>query len=186
MQRIDLGGGTRSHGAREFDLSPHAYAWRYQQAAVRLQIARLRRSGNMTEQSRRLAGALLLTYPAVVLGGVSLLSLILGDPSYQANPVRQDLWRAGHAHAGIFLLLSLVILRYVDAANLSNGWKSFIRLSVPSAAILLPVAFFLSVLLPSDTKPNGLIYLAYVGAPLVATALVALGVGLVRKPASAA
>jgi hypothetical protein len=31
------------------------------------------------------------------------------------------LWRAGHAHAGVWLVLSLVTLRYVDEAALSEG-----------------------------------------------------------------
>ncbi len=39
------------------------------------------------------------------------------------NPLRQDLWRAGHAHAGVWLILALVVLRYVDEANLSDGMK---------------------------------------------------------------
>jgi drug/metabolite transporter superfamily protein YnfA len=33
------------------------------------------------------------------------------------NPLRQDLWRAGHAHAGVWLILALVALRYVDEAR---------------------------------------------------------------------
>lgn len=54
------------------------------------------------------------------------------------------------------------------------------RWLLPSAAILLPVAFFLSVLSPNATEPNALIYLAYVGAVALATGLVTLGVGLLR------
>jgi hypothetical protein len=72
--------------------------------------------------------------------------------------------RAGHAHAGVWLILSLVALRYVDEANLSNALKWLVRGSIPIAAILVPAAFFLSVLSPDATAPNGLIYLAYVGA----------------------
>jgi len=52
----------------------------------------------------------------------------------------------------------------------------------PIAAILVPAAFFLSVLSPDATVPNALIYLAYVGAVLAAGVLV-LGIGLVRHPA---
>jgi hypothetical protein len=59
------------------------------------------------------------------------------------------------------LVLSLVVLRYVDEVRLSERAKWFVRL--PSAAILLPVAFFLSVLSPEARESNGLIYLAYVG-----------------------
>jgi hypothetical protein len=51
-------------------------------------------------------------------------------------------------------MLSLVMLRYVDEARLSSGWKFFVRLSAPIAAILLPIAFFLSVISPNTTHPN--------------------------------
>lgn len=136
----------------------------------------------MSLRSRRLAGILLLFLPAVAFGGTSILSLLIGDPAYAANELRQDLWRAGHAHAGVLLVLSLVTLRYVDEANLSRSAKSLARHSFPAAAILLPVAFFLSVLSPEATEPNALINLAYVGAISLAAGLVVLGVGLVRRP----
>jgi hypothetical protein len=135
----------------------------------------------MSPESRRLAGILLVMLPTVMIGGVSLLSLLIWDPAYAANPLRQDLWRAGHAHAGVLLVLSLVVLRYVDGARLSERAKWFVRLSIPSAAILLPVAFFLSVLSPEAREPNGLIYLAYVGAIVLAAGVITLGVGLIRK-----
>ena len=96
------------------------------------------------------------------------------------NPLRQNLFRAGHAHAGVLLVLSLVVLRYVDEARLSNGWKTFVRSSVPSAAILLPVGFFFSILSPAATAPNGFINACFVGAALLAAGLFTLGVGLLR------
>jgi hypothetical protein len=136
----------------------------------------------MTHESRRLAGILLIVLPTVMFGGASVLSLLIGDPTYMRNPLRQDLWRAGHAHAGVWLILALVALRYVDEANLSNAMKWLVRGSIPIAAILVPVAFFLSVLSPDATSPNGLIYLAYVGAALLAVGVLVLGVGLVRRP----
>jgi hypothetical protein len=136
----------------------------------------------MTLQSRRTAGILLVILPTVIYGGAAILSLLIDDPRYQQNALRQDLWRAGHAHAGVLLILSLVALRYVDEANLSENLKKVVRSSIPSSAIFLPAAFFLSVLSPDATQPNPLIYLAYVGAVVLAIGLVLLGIGLVRKP----
>ena len=90
----------------------------------------------MSPESRRSAGILLVVLPTVILGGVSLLSLLINPESgYMNNPLRQDLWRADHAHAGVLLILSLVALRYVDEAVLSNGVKSFVRGALPAAAL---------------------------------------------------
>ena len=126
------------------------------------------------------AGILLIVLPTVEFGGASILSMLIGDPEYTQNELRQDFWRAGHAHAGVWLVLSLVALRYVDEAALSEGMRWVVRLSLPAAAILLPAAFFLSILSPEATEPNGLIYLAYVGGISLAVGLLVLGVGLIR------
>jgi len=135
----------------------------------------------MSRESRMLAGVLLVTVPTVMFGGLTLLSQLVGKaPGYFDNPLRQDLWRAGHAHAGVYLVLSLVLLRYVDEARLSAAWKWVARLGAPVAAILIPAAFFLSVVSPTATEPNGLINLAYPGAAALAAAVLTLGIGLIR------
>jgi hypothetical protein len=64
----------------------------------------------------------------------------------------------------VLLVLSLVALRYVDEARLSERLNRLVRRTIPAAALLLPLAFFLSVLSPEATEPNALISLAYVGA----------------------
>jgi hypothetical protein len=137
----------------------------------------------MSDQSRRLAGILLVLFPTVIYGGVSLLGFLIDARSgYAENPLRQDLWRAGHAHAGVLLILSLVVLRYVDQAVLPERLKALVRHAIPAAAVLLPAAFFLSVLSPTATEPNALISLAYIGAAVLAFGLVTLGIGLLRTP----
>jgi hypothetical protein len=139
----------------------------------------------VSRESRVTAGVLLILLPAVVYGGISILSLLVGDPDYAENQLRQDLWRAGHAHAGVLLILSLVTLRYVDEANLPGWLKSMARHSIPAAAVLLPAAFFLSVLSPEATEPNAMIYLAFVGAAFLAFGVLILGIGLIRRPSNA-
>jgi hypothetical protein len=126
------------------------------------------------------AGVLLVVLPTVMFGGLSLLSFLTNSPEYNNNPLRHDLWRAGHAHAGVYLVLSLVMLRYVDEAVLSPFWKWIARTGAPIAAILIPAAFFLSVASPTATQPNGLMNLAYIGALFLAAAVLSLGVGLIR------
>ena len=140
----------------------------------------------ISPESRRLAGMLLVILPTVTFGGVSILTLLINEPGYMQNELRQNLWRAGHAHAGVLLILSLIALRYVDEASLSERLKRVVRTAIPSSAILLPAAFFLSVLRPDATEPNGFIYLAYVGAVVLVIGLLILGVGLIRKPSDVA
>ena len=136
----------------------------------------------MSPQTRLVAGILLILVPTVEIGGASILSLLIADPTYAQNDLRQDLWRAGHAHAGVWLVLSLVALRYVDEAALSESMRWVVRGAFPAAALLMPLAFVLSVLSPEATEPNAMIYLAYVAGVVLAVGLLVLGVGLVRRP----
>lgn len=140
------------------------------------------RPGALSPESRRLAGILLILLPTVAFGGTSILRLLISDPAYMDNELRRSLWAAGHAHAGVFLVLSLVALRYVDDATLSARWKQLVRHAVPAAAVLVPAGMFLSVLHADATDPNALINLAYVGGACLAVGLVTLGVGLLRTP----
>jgi len=144
-------------------------------------FSKLSKEEVMSRESRMFAGILLVVLPTVMYGGLSLLSFLTGNsPGYVDNPLRHDLFRAGHAHAGVYIVLSLVILRYVDEALLSPFWKWLARIGAPVAAILIPAAFFLSVASPTAKEPNSLINLAYVGALFLAAAVLTLGVGLIR------
>lgn len=135
----------------------------------------------MTRESERTAGILLVVLPTVMYGGVMLLTMLASDPQYLANPLRQDLWRAGHAHAGVLLVLALVALQYVDGANLGHSMKTVVRSFIPVAAILMPAGFFLSMVSPDAQKPSGVIALTYLGAAVLAVGVVTLGVGLLRR-----
>src|SRR5918997_7057814 len=131
----------------------------------------------MSQQSRLVAAVVLIVVPTVEIGGASILSLLIADPAYAQNDLRQDLWRAGHAHAGVWLVLSLVALRYVDEATLSESMRWVVRLAFPAAAVLMALAFFLSVLSPVATEPNAMINLAYVAGVLLAVGLFVVGGG---------
>jgi drug/metabolite transporter superfamily protein YnfA len=135
----------------------------------------------MSRETRMTAGVLLVVLPSVMYGGLSILGLLTQrSQGFVDNSLRHDLWRAGHAHAGVYLVLSLVMLRYVDEALLSPLWKWIARTGAPIAAILIPAAFFLSVASPTATEPNGLLNLAYIGALFLAAAVLSLGIGLIR------
>ena len=98
----------------------------------------------ISQESRRLAGILLVILPTVLYGGYFLLTQLISPGSgYMDNPLRQNLFRVGHAHAGVLLVLSLVALRYVDEARLSEGWKWYVRFSTPVGSDISPGSILL-------------------------------------------
>jgi hypothetical protein len=135
----------------------------------------------MSNDSIRTAGILLIIFPTVVFGGASLLwHWITRHTTYYQHPLRRELWRAGHAHAGVLLILSLVALLLVDQTNLADGWKQVVRAAFPLAAVLLPIAYFLSIVRPDAGRPTRLVNLAYVGAISLIVGMLTLGIGLVQ------
>jgi hypothetical protein len=99
------------------------------------------------------------------------------------NPLRQNFFRAGHAHAGVIVILSLVCQMLADGAVLPSPLLWTVRIGVPLAAILISSGFFFSVLSPTATQASGAVFLIYAGAVILAFSVVTLGIGLLRHSA---
>lgn len=130
----------------------------------------------MSDESRVLAGILLLALVTVETGGLYLLKLVRGRAA--ATPFQLAFARAGHAHAGVLLVLALVCQLLADSAGLDGLWDWLARSGVAVAALLMPSGFFLSSLGAGRDRPNGLVAMVFAGAAVLALGLASLGVGL--------
>jgi hypothetical protein len=130
----------------------------------------------LSDESRVLAGVLLLALVTVETGGLYMLKIVRGKAD--VTPFQEKFARAGHAHAGVLLLLALLIQPYADAAGQDGfvGWLS--RSGVAVAALVMPGGFFFSSMGAGRTQPNRLFVLILVGAALLAVSLTSLGIGL--------
>jgi hypothetical protein len=137
----------------------------------------------MTREARIMCGIILITVPTIQYGGYFLLTSLMDKRSgYMENPLRQNFFGAGHAHAGVIVILSLICEVLADASVLPAPMLWFVRIGVPLAAILISSGFFFSVLSPTATQASGAVALIYAGAVVLALAVVTLGVGLLRAP----
>jgi hypothetical protein len=137
----------------------------------------------MTREARLMSGIILITVPTIQYGGYFLLTSLMNKSSgYMENPLRQNFFRAGHAHAGVIVILSLVCQILADAAVLPTPLLWFVRIGVPLSAILISAGFFFSVLPPTATQASGAVSLIYAGALIVAVGVVTLGIGLLGTP----
>jgi hypothetical protein len=130
----------------------------------------------LSADSRTTAGVLLLTIVAVEYGGWFMLRVLRGRQP--ATPFQQAFFRAGHAHAGVLVILALVGQILIDAAPLSGVLAFFARNGIWAAAALIPAGYFLAAAGRDVTKPNRLIALLYVGIVSLGLGVVSLGVGL--------
>jgi len=117
-------------------------------------------------------------------GGVTLLGILTRNAAgfapagLELTDTQWALFRAGHAHAGVWVVLSLVLQVLLDSGTLGTGLKWLARISAPVAAIAISAGFFGTAFMP------GLRVLLYVGAASLAGAVLLTGVGLVRRPAA--
>jgi hypothetical protein len=135
----------------------------------------------VTREARMMSGIILITVPTIQYGGYFLLTSLMNKASgYMDNPLRQNFFRAGHAHAGVIVILSLICQFLADGAALPSPLLWFVRIGVPLSAILISSGFFFSVLHPDATRPSGSVSLIYAGALVLAVGVVTLGIGLLR------
>ncbi len=122
------------------------------------------------------AGATVLTVITIMFGGTFLLRASTGHVAL--NGLQQRYFRAGHAHAGVLVILGLVCLLVQTAAAAPAlwGWAS---VGVLASAILIPAGFFLSVLGNDPQRPGRALTLIWVGASVLTLALVAVGVSVI-------
>jgi hypothetical protein len=131
----------------------------------------------LTPTTRYIAGAVLLTIVGIEFGGWFLTRVVRG--AVPLTSFQQAFARAGHAHAGVLVTLSLVGLVLSDATGLDGVFGWLARLGVPVAAALISGGFFFSSMGKGEvTKPNKLIWLIWIGALSLGIGVVTLGIGL--------
>jgi hypothetical protein len=138
----------------------------------------------MTREARLLSAITLIAVPTIQYGGYFLLTSLVDKTSgYMDNPLRQNFFRAGHAHAGVIVILSLVCQILMDSAVLPSPLMWVVRIGVPLSAVLISMGFFFSMLPPTAIQPSAAIGLIYIAAVLLAVSVLTLAVGLIRAPA---
>src|SRR5215472_203866 len=130
----------------------------------------------LSSNTLNIAGILLLTIVAIEYGGWFMLRVVRGRQP--ATPFQQAFFRAGHAHAGVLVILALVGQILADAAHMSGVLSVLARNGIWVAAILMPAGFFLAAAGKGVTKPNRFIVLLYLGVASLTIGVVSLGMGL--------
>src|SRR3954452_3997458 len=122
------------------------------------------------------AGIVLLLLVTVAYGGTFVLRVVTGGQP--TNQLQVSFFRAGHAHAGVLIILGLLVLVLVSSPGVP-AWSRTGASAVLWAAVLMPAGFFGSVIGRDPQKPNRLIALLWIGAAVLAAGLVCAGAGLV-------
>lgn len=133
----------------------------------------------LSRDARLVCAITLLVVPTIMYGGWTLLGILTHgtvspSPGVNLDDTQWALWRAGHAHAGVWTILSLLLQIFLDSARLSASAKWLARLCAPLAAVFLAAGFF-GVSIASSFR-----WLIYLGVLGMLTALLLTALGLLR------
>jgi hypothetical protein len=133
----------------------------------------------MTDATKLMAGLLLITVTTIEYGGTFLLGILSGkQPEF--TDFQRSMFRAGHAHAGVLVILALVSLLLIEQTKLSTPIAWAVRIGFAAAPILVSAGFFGAALGDGRTRPSGLIALLWTGVFVLGGSLVSLGIALIR------
>jgi hypothetical protein len=121
-----------------------------------------------------------IALPTVMFGGYSLLQLLnRGDV---LTPFQVTWFRAGHAHAGVLLVMSLLYYMFLDKTSLSPTVKHAACVALFVGILAQSGGFFLHMLMGQPNQASIGTAVTVTGAILLACAVVVLIYGLVTAP----
>jgi hypothetical protein len=119
-----------------------------------------------------------LSLVTVEYGGWALLTFITGREGLA--DWQKGFFRAGHAHAGVLLVLSLVYLLYLPRADFSDGLEWAAGGVLIAGVLAQSGGFFVHLGVGREGKPSAGTKLTRAGAALIGAALITLAVGLIQ------
>ena len=119
-------------------------------------------------------GVTVLSVIGIAFGGTFMLRVVTGKQG--ANGLQKTFFRAGHAHAGVLVILGLVLAVLGSVTGASPGWAGAGAITVLTAAIFIPLGFFLSVLGTDPQRPGRMVASIWLGAACLVVGLVVSGV----------
>lgn len=124
-----------------------------------------------------------------IIGVLSLITVefggwaLLGFLTQRERPLtafQLGFFRAGHAHAGVLLVLSLVYYLYLPRADHSEAVEWIAGIVLVAGILAQSGGFFLHAFLGSENERSLGTTVTRAGAVSIATALIILAVGLIK------
>lgn len=116
--------------------------------------------------------------PTVMFGGYSLLTLLARNNPW-LTPKRLATFRAGHAHAGVLLVLSLLYYNYLAQTSFSNSVKLLACIIYLIGVLAQSGGFFISMLIEKQGRLAWGYMVTTLGALLLAFSILLLAYGLI-------
>lgn len=120
-----------------------------------------------------------ISLPTIAFGGYFLLSILKRQSGTEnVTSEQRDYFRAGHAHAGVLVLLAIVGQLVLDYSRFNESITWVLRIGLFVAPMLISGGFFGGAPRKAGAPTTPLIKLIPVGAIVLALSTIGVGGGL--------
>jgi hypothetical protein len=133
----------------------------------------------MSDETRIMVGLAFISLPTIAFGGHFLLSILKRAAGTEGiTETQRDYFRAGHAHAGVLVLLGIVGQLFLDTSQLDEGIVWALRIGLIAAPLLISGGFFGGAPRTTRGAAGPLVRLVTAGAVVLSLSTIGVGISL--------
>jgi hypothetical protein len=133
----------------------------------------------MSDPARWMIALAFISLPTIAFGGTFLLSILrrqAGRENITDDQTRY--FRAGHAHAGVLVLLGILGHLVLDSSRMADGLVWALRIGLFASPLLISGGFFGGAPRTAGGPAGPLIRLVPIGAVILGLSTLGVGIGL--------
>ena len=133
----------------------------------------------MSDETRVMVALAFISLPTIAFGGYFLLSILRRAAGTEGiTSVQRDYFRAGHAHAGVLVLLAIVGQLVLDSSRFSESVVWALRVGLFVSPMLISAGFFGGAPRTAQGAASTLVKLIPAGAIVLSVSTIGVGVSL--------
>jgi hypothetical protein len=133
----------------------------------------------MSDQARWMIAIAFISIPTIAFGGTFLLSILRRQTGRENITEEQKAYfRAGHAHAGVLVLLNILGQLALDQSRFGEGLVWVLRIGLFASPLLVSGGFFGGAPRRAGGPTTPLMRLVPIGAVVLGLSTLGVGVGL--------
>jgi hypothetical protein len=133
----------------------------------------------MSDQARWMIAIAFISIPTIAFGGTFLLSILRRQTGLENITEEQKAYfRAGHAHAGVLVLLNILGQLALDQSRFGEGLVWVLRIGLFASPLLVSGGFFGGAPRRAGGPTTPLMRLVPIGAVVLGLSTLGVGVGL--------
>jgi hypothetical protein len=133
----------------------------------------------MSDETRMMVGLAFISLPTIAFGGYFLLSILKRAAGTEGiTETQRDYFRAGHAHAGVLVLLGIVGQLFLDESKLDGAVVWSLRIGLIAAPLLISGGFFGGAPRTTRGAAGPLVRLVTAGAVVLSLSTIGVGISL--------